>query len=270
MYKTTLRAKLKNFSGYLLILITLISSSCSTKKVVYFNGISDVTLKSKFPPNIESIIQINDLLSITVSSANPAASAIFNAPNESTPTTTSATFGNTLTIGYLVNLDGDILFPVLGKIHAQGLTKSQLQALLTKQLVDTKQLIDPIVTIRQLNFRVSVLGEVSKPGVYTTPNEKISLLEALSFAGDITIYGKKDNVLLVREDDKGDKLIVRIDLTSSNLFTSPYYYLKSNDVIYVEPSQNREKKERFAQVTPIILSVVSLLIITISAIQYRK
>jgi len=175
-----------------------------------------------------------------------------------------------LTIGYLVNLNGDILFPVLGKIHAQGLTKSQLQALLTKQLVDTKQLIDPIVTIRQLNFRVSVLGEVSKPGVYTTPNEKISLLEALSFAGDITIYGKKDNVLLIREDDKGDKLIVRIDLTSSGLFTSPYYYLKSNDVIYVEPSQNREKKERFAQVTPIILSVVSLLIITISAIEYRK
>jgi polysaccharide biosynthesis/export protein len=162
------------------------------------------------------------------------------------------------------------LFPVLGKIHAQGLTKSQLQALLTKQLVDSKQLIDPIVTIRQLNFRVSVLGEVAKPGVYTTPNEKISLLEALSFAGDITIYGKKDNVLLIREDDKGDKLIVRIDLTSSSLFTSPYYYLKSNDVIYVEPSQNREKKERFAQVTPIVLSVISLLIITISAIQYRK
>ncbi|MEJ0082969.1 MAG: polysaccharide biosynthesis/export family protein, partial [Puia sp.] len=271
MYQTTLRAKLKTFSGFLLIVLTLFSSSCSTKKIVYFDGINNVTIKSKFPPNIESLIQINDLLSITVSSANPTASAIFNAPNESTPTTSSATsFGNTLTVGYLVNLNGDILFPVLGKIHAQGLTKSQLQGLLTKQLVDSKQLIDPIVTIRQLNFRVSVLGEVAKPGVYTTPNEKISFLEALSFAGDITIYGKKDNVLLVREDDKGDKLIVRIDLTSSNLFTSPYYYLKSNDIIYVEPSQNREKKERFAQVTPIILSVVSLLIITISAIEYRK
>ncbi|HET7002054.1 MAG TPA: polysaccharide biosynthesis/export family protein [Puia sp.] len=270
MYQTTLRAKLKTFSGFILIVLILFSTSCSTKKVIYFDGVKDVTIKSKFPPNIESLIQINDLLSITVSSANPAASAIFNAPNESTPTTTSATFGNTLTIGYLVNLNGDILFPVLGKIHAEGLTKSQLQALLTKQLVETKQLIDPIVTIRQLNFRVSVLGEVAKPGVYTTPNEKISLLEALSFAGDITIYGKKDNVMLVREDEKGDKLIVRIDLTSSSLFTSPYYYLKSNDVIYVEPNQNREKKERFAQVTPIILSVVSLLIITISAIEYRK
>jgi polysaccharide export outer membrane protein len=271
MYQTFLKTKLRLVSKLFLAVSILFSTSCSTKKVIYFDGIDNVTIKSKFPPNIESIIQINDLLSITVSSANPAASAIFNAPNESTPTTSSATsFGNTLTIGYLVNLDGDILFPVLGTIHAQGLTKSQLRVLLTKQLVDTKQLIDPIVTIRQLNFRVSVLGEVAKPGVYTTPNEKISMLEALSFAGDITIYGKKNNVLLIREDDKGDKMIVRIDLTSSNLFTSPYYYLKSNDVIYVEPSQNREKKERFAQVTPIILSVVSLLIITISAIQYRK
>jgi polysaccharide export outer membrane protein len=271
MHQTTLRTKLRIFTEFLSVALILFTSSCSPKKVIYFDGINNVTIKSKFPPNIESSIQINDLLSITVSSANPAASAIFNAPNESTPTTSSATsFGNTLTIGYLVNLNGDILFPVLGKIHAEGLTKSQLQALLTKQLVESKQLIDPIVTIRQLNFRVSVLGEVAKPGVYTTPNEKISMLEALSFAGDITIYGKKTNVLLIREDEKGDKLIERIDLTSSNLFTSPYYYLKSNDVIYVEPSQNREKKERFAQVTPIILSVVSLLIITISAIEYRK
>src|ERR1700712_1512886 len=242
--------KVLSWSVFALFLMFLPSCGGS-KKVAYFDGVKDETFKTKYPPNVESPIQINDLLSITVSSANPAASAIFNAPNESTPTTSSATsFGNTLTVGYLVNLNGDILFPVLGKIHAEGLTKSQLQALLIKQLLDTKQLIDPIVTIRQLNFRVSVLGEVAKPGVYTTPNEKISLLEALSFAGDITIYGKKDNVLLVREDEKGDKLIVRIDLTSSSLFTSPYYYLKSNDVLYVEPSQNREKKERFAQVTP--------------------
>ena len=234
----------KNLPGLLLAVLCFLLASCGgTKNVVYFDGVHDETIKSKYPPNIESFIQINDLLSITVTSANPAASAIFNAPNESTPTTSSATsFGN---------------------------TKSQLRALLTKQLVETKQLVDPIVTIRQLNFRVSVLGEVAKPGVYSTPNEKISLLEALSFAGDITIYGKKNNVLLIREDDKGDKLIVRIDLTSSSLFTSPYYYLKSNDVIYVEPSQNREKKEKFAQITPIILSVVSLAIITVTAVAYH-
>jgi len=260
-------------SGFFLVFLISLLSSCggSTKDIVYFDGVHDVTLKTKYPPNVESPIQLNDLLSIIVSSANPQASSIFNAPNESTPITSSATSSsNTLTVGYLVNLNGDIQFPVLGKIHAQGLTKTQLQTLLTRMLIDTKQLVDPIVTIRQLNFRVSVLGEVTKPGVFTTPNEKISMLEALSFAGDITIYGKKDNVLLIREDDKGDKLIVRIDLTSRDLFTSPYYYLKSNDVLYIEPSKNREKKERFAQLTPIILSVISLGIIIVNAIQYRN
>ncbi|HMC84993.1 MAG TPA: polysaccharide biosynthesis/export family protein [Chitinophagaceae bacterium] len=260
-------------SGFFLVFLIFLLSSCgsSTKDIVYFDGVHDVTLKTKYPPNVESPIQLNDLLSIIVSSANPQASSIFNAPNESTPITSSATSSsNTLTVGYLVNLNGDLQFPVLGKIHAQGLTKTQLQTLLTRMLIDTKQLVDPIVTIRQLNFRVSVLGEVTKPGVFSTPNEKISLLEALSFAGDITIYGKKDNVLLIREDDKGDKLIVRIDLTSRDLFTSPYYYLKSNDVLYIEPSKNREKKERFAQMTPIILSVISLAIIIVNAIQYRN
>jgi polysaccharide export outer membrane protein len=168
-----------------------------------------------------------------------------------------------------VNNTGDITFPVLGKIHAAGLTKSQLASLLSKQLIDSKQLVDPIITIRQLNFRVSVLGEVSKPGVYTTPNEKLSLLEALSFAGDATIYGRRDNVMLIREDNKGDKLIVRIDLTSRTLFTSPYYYLRSNDVLYVEPSKNRERREKFAYITPVILSVVSLIIVTVSAIQWN-
>src|SRR5436305_14610810 len=129
MDQSTLATKLKAFSVFFLVALILMSSSCSTKKVLYFDGINNVTIKSKFPPNIESFIQINDLLSITVSSANPAASAIFNAPNESTPTTSSATsFGNTLTVGYLVNLNGDILFPVLEKIHAEGLTNSQFQA----------------------------------------------------------------------------------------------------------------------------------------------
>jgi len=260
------------FSFFLYSLTILLLTSCgnSTKKVVYFDEITDQTIKTKYPPNVESVIENNDLLSIIVSSANPQASAIFNAPNESTSNTNQATsYQNTLTVGYLVNNTGDITFPVLGKIHAAGLTKSQLASLLSKQLIDSKQLVDPIITIRQLNFRVSVLGEVSKPGVYTTPNEKLSLLEALSFAGDTTIYGRRDNVMLIREDNKGDKLIVRIDLTSRTLFTSPYYYLRSNDVLYVEPSKNRERREKFAYITPVILSVVSLIIVTVSAIQWN-
>src|ERR1700676_5561273 len=161
MNRVDLKPRSNIFSGFFLVAFLFILSSCgsNTKKIVYFDGIHDVTLKTKFPPNVESPIQLNDLLSITVSSANPAASAIFNAPNESTPTISSATSSsNTLTVGYLVNLNGDIQFPVLGRIHVQGLTKTQLQNLLTRQLVDPKQLVDPIVTIRQLNFRVSVLG----------------------------------------------------------------------------------------------------------------
>src|SRR5258708_24206096 len=133
MNRVALKTNRNSFSGFLLVAFLFLLSSCgsSTKHIVYFDGVHDVTLKTKYPPNVESPIQLNDLLSITVSSANPQASAIFNAPNESTPTTISATSsGNTLTVGYLVNLSGDIQFPVLGKIHAQGLTKTQLQSLL--------------------------------------------------------------------------------------------------------------------------------------------
>ena len=163
----------------------------STKKLIYFDNIQDSVIKLQSQP-IEPVIQRNDLISIAVNSLNPEATAIFNAPNESTPNANNATANdNTLTVGYLVNPNGDIQFPVFGAIHVEGLTKSQLTALLIKQLTDKKLLIDPIVTIRHLNFRVSVLGEVTTPGVYTIPNEKISILEALGLAGDITIYGKR-------------------------------------------------------------------------------
>jgi polysaccharide biosynthesis/export protein len=253
---------------YFILLIFLTSSCVSTKKLNYFTGIQDVTLKNKYPTT-EPIIQLNDLLSIIVSSSSPEASAPFNAPNESTNITSSATSSsNTLTIGYLVNQNGDIQFPVLGKIHAAGLNKSQLTNLLTQQITDRKLLIDPIVTIRHLNFRVSVLGEVARPGVFTTPNEKLSILEALSFAGDISIYGKKDNILLIRENDKGEKLIKRINLTTQEILSSPYYYLKSNDVIYVEASSNRVAKERSSQVIPILFSVLSFLIVTINTVKF--
>ena len=190
-----------------------------------------------FPTNCpcpEPTIQINDILSIIVTSSNPEASAIFNAPNESSNmTNAAATSMNTLTIGYLVNINGDISFPVLGQIHVLGMTKYHLTTLITDKILEKKLLIDPIVTIRYLNFKVSVMGEVGKPGVYTTPTEKLSILEALSFAGDITIYGEKNDVLLIRENDKGEKIIKHLDLTNQSILSSPYYYLKSNDVLIV-------------------------------------
>jgi polysaccharide biosynthesis/export protein len=207
-------------------------------------------------------------MSITVSSSNPEASAIFNAPNESTNTTSSAAASaNTLTIGYLVNQNGDILFPVLGQIHVVGLTKFQLSTLITQRINDRKLLIDPIVSIRYLNFKVSVMGEVSRPGVFTTPTEKLSILEALSFAGDITIYGERNDVLLIREDDKGDKIVKHLDLTNQSILSSPYYYLKSNDVLIVSSDGGRIAKEKNSQTVPIFFAVLSFLIVAISQIR---
>jgi len=221
-------------------------------------------------PIPEPQIQLNDLLSIIVTSSNPEASALFNAPNESSGITSSAaSSANTLVIGYLVNQNGDILFPVLGQIHVLGLTKFQLSTLLTQKIIDKKLLIDPIVTIRYLNFKVSVLGEVSRPGVYTTPTEKFSILEALSFAGDITIYGERNDVLLIREDDKGQKTVKHLDLTNQNILSSQYYYLKSNDVLIVSSDGGRIAKEKNAQTIPIFFAVLSFLIVAISQIKFH-
>lgn len=242
--------------------LMLFVSSCDTaKNVVYFSDITEMQMKSEYA-NVEPVIQVNDILSIIVSSLDKDASAVFNAPNESSFNTNTATAAtNRLTIGYLVNNKGDIQFPILGTIHAAGLTKYQLTETLTNQLKSRKLLVEPIVTIRHLNYRVSVMGEVARPGVFSVPNEKLNLLEALSFAGDITIYGRKDNILLIREDDKGEKTIKRLDLTNKEVLTSPYYYLKSNDIVYVQPLQNRLGRERATQTLPIVLSALSLLII---------
>jgi polysaccharide export outer membrane protein len=218
----------------------------------------------------EPQIQINDLLSIIVSSSNPEASAMFNAPNESTNITSSAaTSINTLTIGYLVNQNGDILFPVFGQIHVLGMTKFELSNYITQKILERKLLIDPIVTIRYLNFKVSVMGEVGRPGVFTTPTEKLSILEALSFAGDITIYGEKNDVLLIRENDKGEKIVKHLDLTNQNILSSPYYYLKSNDVLIVSSNGGRLAKEKNSQTIPIFFAVLSFLIVAISQVKFK-
>ena len=251
-------------------ILTVFACSCSTpKNINYFPEIKDETIANKSPIP-EPQIQINDLLSIIVSSSSLEASAIFNAPNESSNITSSAaTSANTLTIGYLVNQNGDIIFPVLGQIHVIGLTKFQLSTILTQKILEKKLLIDPIVTIRYLNFKVSVLGEVNRPGVFTTPTEKFSILEALSFAGDITIYGQRNDVLLIRENDKGEKLIKHIDLTNQSILSSPFYYLKSNDVLIVASNGGRIAKEKNSQTIPIFFAVLSFLIVAISQINFK-
>jgi polysaccharide export outer membrane protein len=243
------------------LLIFTCSSCVSTKKAVYFNNIQD-TEQAIVTPELEPVIKPNDILSITVTSLNPEASDIFNkaeqplSPSFNTSTTTTAT-------GYLVNLDGYIQFPIIGNVRVIDLTQKQLKSQLTKTLVDRKLLVDPVVDIRILNFRVSVMGEVSRPGVVTVPSEKISILEALALAGDLTVYARRDNVLLIREEN-GKRITRRIDLTASNILTSPYYYLKSNDIIYAEP--NKSKIASTGRITlwlPVIFSLLTFGIIVI-------
>ena len=150
---------------------------------------------------------------------------------------------------------------MIGNVKAEGLTKNQLKDKIAKTLVEKKILLDPIITIRFINFRVTVLGEVNHPTVVIVPNEKISLLEAIGLAGDMTIYAKRDNVLIIREAND-QKILQRLDLNSDELFTSPYYYLQSNDIVYVEPNKNKVASVSGGmQWAPIILSAMSLVII---------
>jgi polysaccharide export outer membrane protein len=247
----------------------LIASSCAdVRKTIYFADQRDSTIRSQ---NIAPLtyIQPNDILSINVSSLNPSATAIFNVPNNANVTITAASGTNLQPSGYLVNREGKIQFPVIGDIKVQGITTDQLRLHIVKELTDRKLLLDPLVTVRQLNFKVSVLGEVAHPAVLNVPSEKISLLEALGLAGDITIYGRKDNVMIIREED-GVKYIKRLDLNSNELFRSQYYYLKSNDIVYVEANKAKVAgSSQSVQVLPIVLSGLSLAAIIVEVILRR-
>lgn len=247
-----------------IILIMVATTSCvSTRKAVYFSGQQDGSFTTPAAPKL--VIQNNDLLSISVSSLNPEASAVFNQPNNANANNNTAT--TTQVTGYLVDGNGDIQFPFLGTLKAAGLTKDELKDKLTKALVDKKLLVDPIIVVRFLNFKVTVLGEVAHPTVVTVPSERISLLEAIGLAGDLTIYAQRDNVLVIREED-GKKVTHRLNLNSTELFGSPYYYLKSNDVVYVEPNKNKVASvSRAQQWIPILLSALSLGVIVADRIK---
>lgn len=251
----------------LLIIIGNIISSCgSAKKAVYFNNQAE-GIYNNAAPQLQQIINPNDILSINVSSLNPEASQIFNnsgvAANNSS-LSTSKNLG-----GYLVEQDGSILFPVLGKIQVGGLSKSELTEFLRKTLEDKKLLIDPIVSINFLNFRVTVLGEVAHPMVVPVPNEKISLLEAIGMAGDLTIFARRDNVLLIREE-KGKRMLKRINLNSGDIFNSPYYYLKTNDIVYAEPNRSKVfAASESRSLLPLGISLISLLTLVFYRLRTR-
>ena len=227
-----------NFNRFLLLLaLPLYLLSCKPQQVLpnYLENLSDTAGKGavKIP---ELRIQKNDQLFIQVYSGSkkPEASDVFyNLP------ASQGTGQGAVTSGFLVDVSGNIDYPQLGTIHAEGLTKLELAAEIKKRLTHPVELLaDPSVIIRFLNFKVNVLGEVAKPGLINVPGERITILEAIGLAGDITQYGRKNTVKVIREID-GDRNIGTIDLSSKDLFESPYYNLLQNDVIMVEPSKRK-------------------------------
>ena len=250
----------------LLFILGCISFSCtSTRELVYFNGVKDKTFSNPIKPD-NVVITPGDILSINISSLNAEATEIFNQDRNAQIRSTTATGSNLERGGYLVNPQGYIQLPVLGAVKAAGLSKEELKANITKSILNQKLLKDPLVEIRFLNYEVTVLGEVGHPTVITVPSERISMLKAIGLAGDLTIYGKRTNVLLIREED-GKRVTQHVDLTSSDFLNSPYYYLQPNDVVYVQPNNARAaQSSMWPQLVPILLTGFSVAIIVLDRV----
>lgn len=224
-----------------LIFISLVlSTSCAQRNLVYFSDLQGASGNETPIRNYtQPTIQPDDILSITVSSLNPESNVLFN--NVILPSNAANTGGVIAatkgTEGYQVDKSGFINFPVIGKVLLSGLTKEQAIDKMTNEIkVHVK---NPIVNIRFMNFKVTVIGEVSQPSTFTLDREKINVLEALGLAGDMTAYGRRENVLIIREQ-QGVRRTTRINLNDKDVLNSPYFYLQQNDIVYVEPS-NREK-----------------------------
>jgi polysaccharide export outer membrane protein len=236
----------------------LLFSCASRKDVVYYQNIDG--LQNQKSNTYEIKIQPDDLLMIIVSAEDPEIAMPFNLGSTSG---SNATSGQQTIQSYLVDSSGHIDFPILGKLKISGLTRSEvLQMLQDKIAVYIKK---PIVNLRIMNFKVSVQGEVNSPGTYPVASDRITLIEALTMAKDLTIYGKRNNILIIREID-GVKSYNRVDITTSDFIHSPFYYLAQNDVVYVEPNKTKINGAAIGPNTGVIISISSLLITLITLI----
>lgn len=227
-----------------LVLLCCVLVSCHTsKKVVYMQDATDRAIE-QIIANQGIAIQPKDILSIVVSSKNPELVQGLNLPMltfQAGSSTTSSYMYRLL--GYLVDMEGNIDFPILGKLKVTGMTREQVSDMIKKKLIQENLIKDPIVNTELMNFKISILGEVRSPGTFELSDDRISILEALSRAGDLTIYGKRDNVL-VRREKEGKVSFYRVDLRSTELLHSPVYYLQQNDVVYVQPNNTVAVRSR--------------------------
>ena len=223
-----------------LAVLAMAVTSCNTYKKI--NYLQDVVpdREERIAINKGILIQPKDMISIVVSSRNPELAMMFNLPviSYQAGSEVVANGGSQRLLGYVVDNDGNIDFPVLGLVHAAGLTRWELAKEIKSRIIDGNYIKDPVVTVEFMNFKISVMGEVTSPGTYNIEGDKITLLQALSLARDLTIFGRRDNVSVIRE--QGDeRIIYQVDLRSASLFESPAYYLQQNDIVYVEPNKVR-------------------------------
>lgn len=250
--------KMKQILLFTLLFIVL---SCNThKKLVYFQS----EVNGKAHTNYTPTLKTDDFISIVVSGEDPLVVAAFNLPpvvGASATSNSGYTQGTPANSGFLIDANGNVQLPVLGTVKLGGMNRMDATTLLQDKL--SEYLNNPVVNIQILNFKVTVLGEVSSPGTFKIPNERITLLEALGLAGDLKITGVRKNILVVR-DNNGEKEEFRINLTDKELFNSPVYYLQQNDLVYVEPNFSSRSNSTIWKTTgSIFISLTSLIITTI-------
>lgn len=252
-------------SWLVLPLIVMLLASCSTtKNVKYFEDIPD-SVKFKTVNRIaftDPVIQTDDILSIVIQTSDPQTSHIMN---QGVAISNSASGASAAAIsGYLVDKNGNVELPLIGLVKLAGLTTEQARDVIrtkTESLYKT-----PTVQVRFANFKVTVMGEVNRPSTYTMPNEKVTILDAIGLAGDLTIYGRRDNIEVGRTNAEGKQVIARLNLNSTDIFQNPYFYLKQNDWIYVEPNKAKIATTDAAKsrTTALITSAISLTVIIIA------
>ena len=251
------------FFNFLILTLPLLLASCGpVKNVAYLQNSDSINFeKSRFL--YDARIMPKDQITISVNTTNAEASQPFNLLLQNAyqqGRTISSGAGGTL-MPYLVDNQGFINFPIVGKLHVGGLTKSEAEKLVTEKIrpymAETE---NPVVTVTMASYSVSVLGEVNRPGTFQVSREKITILEALAQAGDLAIYGVRDRVQLIREDATGKKQIVTLNLNDANIVNSPYYYLQQNDVVYVEPNNVKAQNSKVGQTTTLWFSATSILI----------
>jgi polysaccharide export outer membrane protein len=246
----------------LLVLLFLSFSSClSNKRLAYFQNLNDTTftLANK---NFEPLVQKGDILYVGVTSADPMSAAQFNSANAIVVQNGANAFPVTTVPGILVGQDGFIGLPKIGQVQVSGKTTKEISDNINGQLLPF--LKDPVVTVRIMNYRITVLGEVGRPGTVTIPNERITLLEGLGLAGDLTPFGNRHNVLVIR-DSSGIQKVHRMNLNNNSIFSSPFFYLQPNDVVYVEPGKTRTlASSNLPLLLPSIISGLSFIVLLLN------